>query len=207
MSHTGPFKCQCGQIHADQFDGPSNDLLPFIELDGVAGLNESERGASRRVFKPYTERLSVDGYVESEEDDPQLIIHIPFTSPVKIQSITIIGGGDGQAPADLRAYINHEALDFSDAEDIRPVQQWDLQAENPQGVIEYPTQFSKFQSVTKLSLFIAANHGAETTRINYIGIKGVGSEHKRRAVSAVYEVKPVPESNSLKDQTGMLGGM
>lgn len=36
MAHSGPFRCMCGQIHADQFDGPSNDLLPYIDFDGVS---------------------------------------------------------------------------------------------------------------------------------------------------------------------------
>ena len=36
MSHSGPFRCQCGQIHADTYDGPSNDLLPYIELEASA---------------------------------------------------------------------------------------------------------------------------------------------------------------------------
>jgi hypothetical protein len=126
MSHSGPFRCQCGQIHADQYDGPSNDLLPYIDIDGVHALNESETGACRRVFKPYDQRLDQTAVVESEEDDPQIIIHIPFVSPVKIRALKLIGGGNGTAPRILRAYINREALDFTDVEDAPPVQQWDL---------------------------------------------------------------------------------
>ena len=38
--HSGPFRCQCGQIHFDQYDGPSNDLLPYIDTDAVS-LNEA----------------------------------------------------------------------------------------------------------------------------------------------------------------------
>ena len=142
MSHSGPFRCQCGQIHADQYDGPSNDLLPYIDMAGVAALNESETGACRRVFRPHDQRLQPDIFVESD-DDPQIIIHVPFTCPVKLRSITVIGGDEGQAPSTLRAYVNREALDFGDAEQTPPVQEWTL-AEDPLGVLEYPTQFSKF---------------------------------------------------------------
>jgi len=198
MSHSGPFRCQCGQIHADQYDGPSNDLLPFIDTAGVSALNESEAGAVRRIFRPYHQRLERDTWLSSEDDDPQLLIHIPFTSPVKIQSLTLIGGPDGTAPSELRAYINQEALDFADAEDAVSVQTWDLADGDPAGLLEYPTQFSRFQNVSKLSLLIGRNHGADTTVVYYLGLKGIGTEHQRRAVEAVYEVRPVKQDMDIK---------
>lgn len=209
MAHSGPFRCMCGQIHADQFDGPSNDLLPYIDLEGVCALNESERGACKRVFKTHDQRLDRTRFVESEEDDPQIIIHIPFISPVKIKSVSLIGGGDGTAPRVLRAFINRETLDFSDAEGAQPVQQWDL-AEDASGDLEYPTQFSKFQSVTKLSLFVPENFGGDHSVISYIGLSGVGTDHKRKAVCAVYEARGVGNLNDpLKDAAagGTLPGM
>ena len=149
MAHSGPFRCQCGRIHTDIFDGPSNDLRGQIDLEGVCALNEAERGACRHVFKPFEERFDRDTYVDSEEDDPQLIIHIPFISPVKIRSIVVLGGHDGTAPRSLKAFINREALDFSDAEATPPVQEWDL-ADATADAIEYPTQFSRFQNVSRL---------------------------------------------------------
>ena len=138
MAHSGPFRCQCGQLHGDMYDGPSNDLLPYIDVDGICAHNEAERGAvsahspptytqppasapvrapqCRNVFKPYDRRLEREGSVESEEDDPQIIIHIPFISPVKIRALSVIGGADGETPRELRAFINRETLDFSDAD-------------------------------------------------------------------------------------------
>mmetsp|Transcript_27132 Transcript_27132/g.82244 ORF Transcript_27132/g.82244 Transcript_27132/m.82244 type:complete len:209 (-) Transcript_27132:555-1181(-) len=199
MSHSGPFRCQCGQIHADQYNGPSNDLLSFIDTGGLSALNESEAGACRHIFRPYERRLERERWLESDDDDPQLIIHIPFISPVKIQSLTLIGGPDGMAPRDVRAFINHEALDFADAEDVAPVQTWEMADGDPNGVLEYPTQFSKFQNVSKLSLFVAGNHGADMTRIYYLGLKGIGTEHQRRAVQAVYELRPVEQDTDIKD--------
>ncbi|KAL1508585.1 hypothetical protein AB1Y20_004683 [Prymnesium parvum] len=202
MAHTGPFRCDCGRVHADAFDGPSNDLLGQIDLDGVCALNEAERGACRRVFKPYEQRLSRDAFVDSEADDPQLIVHIPFISPVRIRGITILGGPEGSAPCRLLAYVNQEALDFSDAEAMPPVQEWTL-ADATAGEVEYPTQFSRFQNVSRLSLFVADNHGADHTRIYYIGLSGVSSNYKREAVQAVYELQANPEmSASPSDVVG-----
>lgn len=204
MAHSGPFRCQCGQIHADQFVGPSNDLLPYIDLEGVTALNAAGDGvaSARRIFKPYDERLDRDACLESEEDDPQLIIRVPFISPVKIRAFTLIGGGDGMAPSSAKFFINNETLDFGDAEEAQPVQRFDL-VEDPTGTVEYPTQFSKFQNVSTLWIFIPENHGGDHSVISYIGLSGVGTEHKRQAVSAVYELRGVGNLNDpLKEEKG-----
>jgi hypothetical protein len=58
---------------------------------------------------------------------------------VSLQAICIIGGSDGSAPAQLRAFVNREDLDFATVAELQPVQQWDLQ-ENEAGQMEYPTQ-------------------------------------------------------------------
>lgn len=207
MSHSGPFRCQCGQIHFDQYDGPSNDLLPYIDTDAVSALNESERGACKRVFKPFDQRLQ-GGCVESEEDDPQLIIRVPFVCPVKLRSLVVSGqGAEGTAPSRVKAFLNHEALDFADAEQMPPVQQWDL-AEDPLATVEYPTQFSKFQNVSCLWLFFPDNHGADHTIVNYIGLSGVATEHKRQAVQTVYELRPAANVNDpLSEKAGPQMGL
>ena len=207
MAHSGPFRCQCGKVHLDTYDGPSNDLLPYIDMEGVCALNEAEKGACRGVFKPHDQRLESEPVLESEEDDPQLIIHIPFVSPVKIRAITVIGGSDGMAPAELRAYVNRETLDFADAEQFPPVQEWTL-ADAPGVDLEYTTQFSRFQNVSKLSLYVRDNHGADHTAITYIGLSGVGTDHKRQAVQAVYELRGVgslndPITDEFKGQQGL----
>ena len=61
------------------------------------------------------------------------------TVVLHFQAITIIGGSDGTAPAQLKVYTNREDLDFSTVAQLPPVQQWDLQ-ENLNGQIEYHTQ-------------------------------------------------------------------
>lgn len=199
--HSGPFRCQCGQIHADIYDGPSNDLLPYIDLPGVAALNATS--AAAKVFRPWERRLEPES-LESEEDDPQLIISVPFICPVKIRSLVVMGGADGTAPRAVKAFVNHESLDFADAEELPPVQEWDL-VEDALGVIEYPTRFSRFQNVNRLWLFFEDCHGADHTTISYIGLSGVGTEHKREAVQAVYESRAQLSDHTIKDQLGAAG--
>lgn len=93
--------------------------------------------------------------LSSNDDDPELLIHIPFDGQVVLKAICIIGahgwwltvllhncctgGADGTSPSRLRAFTNRDDLDFGTAADTTPVQEWDL-LENPRGEIEYPTQ-------------------------------------------------------------------
>lgn len=52
----------------------------------VTCLNESEPGAARRVFRPWGERMDMSVRpLESNDDDPELLIHVPFDGNVKIK--------------------------------------------------------------------------------------------------------------------------
>ncbi|EPS59316.1 hypothetical protein M569_15492, partial [Genlisea aurea] len=106
----------------------------------VSALNESVPGNVKSVFRSWERRLnSAEAYLESNEGDPELIVFIPFTSDVKIKSISVVGGSDGTSPAKMRAFINRDGIDFSDAHSMQPVQEWDL-VENLQGLLEYQTR-------------------------------------------------------------------
>ena len=79
---------------------------------------------------------------DSEEDDPELLLHIPLAGAVKLTGISVIGGPGGAAPARLRAFINRDDLDFGAVAvegGLPAVQEWDL-LENAAGLVEYPTQ-------------------------------------------------------------------
>ncbi len=39
---------------------------------------------------------------DSEEDDPELLLHVPFDGSVKLTGITVVGGPEGTAPAKLK---------------------------------------------------------------------------------------------------------
>jgi hypothetical protein len=60
---------------------------------------------------------------------------------VKLKAICVIGGGPpGSAPSKMRAFINRDDLDFATVAGAAALQEWDLQEENGQGLLEYPTQ-------------------------------------------------------------------
>jgi len=106
----------------------------------VRCLNEAEEGLCKHVFKPWHRRLDTDGpSLRSDVEDPELLLHVPFTGAIKLQAISVIGGPDGTSPAKLKVFTNRDDLDFGVAGQAQPVQEWDL-VENLAGTMEYPTQ-------------------------------------------------------------------
>ncbi|XP_030947771.1 uncharacterized protein LOC126708727 isoform X2 [Quercus robur] len=181
-------------------------LYKHIDLTKVTALNESVPGSVKSVFKAWEQRLSSsEEHLESNEGDPELLVYIPFTSDVKIKSISIVGGADGTSPSKMRAFINRDGIDFSDAQGMQAIQEWEL-AENLQGVLEYQTRYSKFQSVASITLHFPENFGGETTQIHYIGLKGEATQLKRDVVATiVYELMPNPSDHKARSESG--GGL
>ena len=93
--------------------------------------------------------------------------------------MTIIGGEDGMAPAKIKIFVNKKESDIDfDLKDVTPEQE-QMCVENPEGKLPYFFKANKFHSVWSITLVVMFNHGAENTRIYYIGFDGVSS-HKRR---------------------------
>ncbi|CAK9210635.1 unnamed protein product [Sphagnum troendelagicum] len=177
-------------------------LFKNIEMSGVRALNEAIDGSAKSVFKPWENRLDFSTALESNDDDPELILFIPFTTDVKIKSISIIGGSDGTSPSKMRAFMNRDDIDFSAAADLLPIQEWEL-AENPHGEIEYLTKYAKFQGVASLTLHFPRNFGANATCIHYIGLRGEATQLKRDVVATtVYEAIPNPSDHRLPSESG-----
>ncbi|CAL9186203.1 unnamed protein product [Musa hybrid cultivar] len=144
------------------------------------------------------------GLLESNDGDPELLVFIPFTSDVKIKSISVVGGSGGTSPSKMRAFINRDGIDFSDAQNMQPVQEWDLN-ENLQGLLEYQTRYSRFQGVGNLTLHFPDNFGGDTTQIYYIGLKGEATQLKRDVVATiVYEITPNPSDHKTRADAGSL---
>ncbi|CAM6039934.1 unnamed protein product [Sphagnum compactum] len=177
-------------------------LFKNIEMSGVRALNEAIDGSAKSVFKPWENRLDFSTALESNDDDPELILFIPFTTDVKIKSISIIGGSDGTSPSKMRVFMNRDDIDFSAAADLLPIQEWEL-AENPHGEIEYLTKYAKFQGVASLTLHFPQNFGANATCIHYIGLRGEATQLKRDVVATtVYEAIPNPSEHRLPSESG-----
>ncbi|XP_056158729.1 uncharacterized protein LOC115688955 isoform X2 [Syzygium oleosum] len=169
----------CMHDHScEDHDCSSNwSLYKHVDLSKVSALNEAVPGSVKSVFKAWEHRLnSSEGYLESNDGDPELLVFIPF--------------------------INREGIDFSDAQSMQAVQEWDL-AENMQGMLEYQTRYSKFQSVGNITLHFPDNFGGDTSQIYYIGFKGEATQLKRDVVATiVYELMPNPSDHKTKAETG-----
>ncbi|CAK7353048.1 unnamed protein product [Dovyalis caffra] len=188
----------------EDHDCSSNwSLYKHIDLPKVSALNEAVPGSAKSVFKAWEHRLDSSGeHLESNEGDPELLVYIPFTSDVKIKSISIIGGTDGSSPSKMRAFINRDGIDFSDAQSMQAVQEWDL-VENLNGVLEFQTRYAKFQSVASITLHFPDNFGGDTSQIHYIGFKGEATQLKRDVVATiVYELTPNPSDHKTKAESG-----
>ncbi|THU62506.1 hypothetical protein C4D60_Mb01t05860 [Musa balbisiana] len=171
------------------------ELLVFIPFSGT--LKET-------MMHLYPRNNLRDGLLESNDGDPELLVFIPFTSDVKIKSISVVGGSGGTSPSKMRAFINRDGIDFSDAQNMQPVQEWDLN-ENLQGLLEYQTRYSRFQGVGNLTLHFPDNFDGDTTQIYYIGLKGEATQLKRDVVATiVYEITPNPSDHKTRADAGSL---
>jgi hypothetical protein len=76
-----------------------------------------ERKSALRALSPIDcgrcNRLNEEQYLESDADE-QLILTIPFSCAVKIKSISVVGSAaeTGSNPAEMRAFINRDDVDF-----------------------------------------------------------------------------------------------
>mmetsp|Transcript_16851 Transcript_16851/g.28920 ORF Transcript_16851/g.28920 Transcript_16851/m.28920 type:complete len:224 (+) Transcript_16851:275-946(+) len=185
-SHGGGHSCQ-----PDDPDG--NSLFAYIDTEKVSCLNEREQGSGKNCIKSNVEKHDDTRFVISEEDDPELILHIPFTVAVKLKSFCIIGGANGEAPSKVKLFTNREDLDFEDAQEMPGVQTFEL-TEDFEGEIDYPVRASKFQNISSLTIYVSENFGADSTKITFLGLKGEGTTARRGVVECTYEA-----SAQLKD--------
>ncbi|GAQ80184.1 hypothetical protein KFL_000480250 [Klebsormidium nitens] len=172
-------------------------LYKNVDLPKVRALNEQTEGSVKTVLKPWDQRLDFGTILESNPEDPELLVVIPFISDIKLKGICIIGGADGTSPTRMRAFTNREDIDFSNVNDLTPVQEWEL-AENVNGELEYQTRFARFQGVSTLILHFPASISGDQTRVHFIGLKGEATQLQRdKVVNVVYEVTPQPQDHKM----------
>ena len=110
----------------------------------------------------------------------EMVVLIPFAGEVKVKSVCVAGGVEGQAPSKMKVYKNEETVDFNIIEEKKAIMTIDL-AENPLGDIDYPLNLSKFTNCTNIVLGFEESFGANTSLINFIGMKGQMLRAKTKA--------------------------
>lgn len=120
------------------------------------------------MIKSYDERENDTPYMVSNEDDPEMIMHVPFTEGVRVTHVSITGHVGGQAPKEVKIWADREDIDFTNAEDLTPSQTIELVDPDVHigfdGNLDYPLRGSKFNNITHLTLFFTDNFGADETR-------------------------------------------
>ena len=108
--------------HNPEYPDDSWNLYTQLVPEETTALNVTNRGDAISIFKPYARRLSDP--VLFSDGDQEIIIIVRFISPVHIRKLCVVGGGDvtTQSPRVLKCYVNHENLDFTNIEGVRPAQ-------------------------------------------------------------------------------------
>lgn len=100
-------------------DTSYSSLLSSIDLDNVRCMNEAAGSDPKAPFKPYDMRMNPEPLLESDDCDPEMIVHIPFRTAVRIHAISIGGPDSENHPSDVGVFVNREDMDFGLAEDIK----------------------------------------------------------------------------------------
>jgi hypothetical protein len=182
--------CQCDHDLAAPVSG-TQWLDEFVDLTNVTALNEETSGSATELFRPYSQRLQdPERPCLLTTDDPELkeeglVITVPFTCPVKLTGLTVIGGEAGRSPRQVLLFANlvdaGAVMEIPDA-----TQTVDPLVEDFCGVVEYPLRPVKFSQVTSLTLQFPLRDDV-ATELFWIGLKGVASGDQRKAVVTVYE--------------------
>ena len=203
-----------------------------VYLPRVTCLNEEAEGTGRAVLRSHGDRYLTEPSLRSTEDpddEPELILHVPFTEAVAIRTISIegappasssgsgSGGGSGggsaetSAPRTVKLFVNRDDLDFETARELEPAMVLDLLPPEHGvglGTIDYPLRpAGRFQGAASVTLYFPDNYArgadpdgdAVQTEITYVGFKGKGTRVKRRAVDAVYESRGMKEDHKVPD--------
>jgi hypothetical protein len=207
-----PPECSGHSHDHDHGDDLGVSLRPQIDLPAVSCLNEAIRNSGCAILKIHEERLSTEPSLRSQDDDPELLLHIPFTEAVTCQSISIRSvvdaGVEAVPPRKIRIFTNRDDLDFEMARDMEAVTELELLPPYHfvEGTIDYPLRpAGKFQNISSLTIFVENNYGDEEdvpTIITFVGIKGKGSGQKRMAVDTVYESRGMKADHKVKGEFG-----
>ena len=190
-----PPECSGHSHDHDHGDELGRSLRPQIDFPRVECLNEEVQNSGRAVLKLHEERLTAEPSLRSPEDDPELLLKIPFTESVTIQSISVRSyamSEESAPPKIIKLFTNREDLDFDTARELPPQATLELLPAHHfvEGTIDYPLRpAGRFQSVSSLSIYFVDNYGGDemATEITFVGLKGTGGGAKRRAVETVYE--------------------
>lgn len=151
----------------------------FRNLEDAILLNKSSvLNATPGSDVAYVLKQSQSELMMVSEDDEQLLLFIYFKQLVNIKSIRIRGatppaGTDASAPKIVKLWKNCPNMDFNDANDSKPIQEFKLSASDLEGDKDLAVDYLKFKNVDNLTVFIENNQDdEEVTFLNNIQFYG-----------------------------------
>ncbi|PWZ03847.1 DUF1000-domain-containing protein [Testicularia cyperi] len=215
MSHHHHHGDSCGHEHDHNDDshvkadeGDQDFLYTSIDRERVITLNEAVSGSGVSILKTWSSRLDPTPACVSDADD-QLIIHVPFTSTVKLTSLLLRPTGNtDETPTCIRLIKNHpvERVDFDDVSSLDSSAYTSTldsipTANDTKDVVTFPLKQVKWSNTDSITLFIEGSIGADVSAIQFLGFKGKASGYSRAApATIVYESAP-----QLKDHAKIPG--
>ena len=142
-----------------------SSLSDFISESQIECLNEDSDYSVNDMF--------LGRSVLKSDIDAQLLISIPFSSPVKLNGIKIAcTDNKDAAPSRVKLFINRISLGFGDAENLPAIQTLSFdQIESGETI---PLKYVLFQNVMSLQIFVESNHG-DVDKTEIAGIELFGS--------------------------------
>lgn len=201
-----PVECQGHSHDHEHGEDLGLSLRPEIDMPKVTCFNEEVAHSGRAVLKLHEERLTATPSLLSPEDDPELLLHIPFTESVSIQSLSIrsVTSETTVPPKTVKLYVNRDDLDFETVREMEPALKLELLPPHHfvEGSIDYPLRpAGRFQGISSLTIFFPDNYAGDDdekpTEITYVGIKGKGTKVQRKAVEAVYETQGMVKDHQV----------
>mmetsp|Transcript_3498 Transcript_3498/g.6475 ORF Transcript_3498/g.6475 Transcript_3498/m.6475 type:complete len:249 (-) Transcript_3498:226-972(-) len=172
----------------DHEDEQEVSLQSSIDKSKVYCLNEHLPNAGRSVLKSHADRFSLEPNLQStrEDEDVELLFHIPFSEAVSIRTLSVGGrakiylpNGDDlnsatSAPSTVKVFANRNDLDFDTARELTadclvdllpPEHAFESEApgeitgESRMSTLDYPLRPShKFKYCTSITLFFGDNY-------------------------------------------------
>lgn len=211
MSHNHTHTGACGQHHDHDDDshvkpdqGDQDLLYSSIDRDRVIALNESVAGSAAATIKSWQHRTDPQPELISDTDD-QLIIHIPFTSSVKLSTFLFRPSSQPLlTPSVIKLYKNlHDnSINFDDISslpDTKIVTKLESipTVQDTTQIINFPLHAVKWANTDAITIFVESSLGGQQSGIQFLGFKGKSSGYSRAAPqNIVYESAP-----QLKDHS------
>lgn len=181
----------CGCSGQAKECGASENLYAKIDTSKITCLNEREKGSGKNPIKAWDDRLESKSELWSNDDDSDLLLYIPFVAQVKVKAFSMIGGTNDTTPTNVKIWVNRDDIDFSNVDDVKPTQTVDL-CDDDTGEIFYPTQITKYQNVSSLTILFTNENNEDESCLRFLSFRGEDLKHKREAVNVVYEAQANP---------------